>query len=152
MIYLSVDPLTSTLVPFQVNLAEGHLVKPEVVRYEDFKDIIENVIDFCQVRAPLVLWSLLSSYPSFYPLLLPSFLFSSFLSSSPSFFPLLLPSFLFSFLLLPWPPLASIRLPSSPFASIFCQVSFCFFRHLAPRFLAYILYIWVIQLFAFLTC
>jgi len=41
-----------TDVKLQVNLAEGHLVKPEVVRYEDHKEIIESVIDFCEANLP----------------------------------------------------------------------------------------------------
>ena len=42
-------------VKIQVNLSEGSqgsLVRPELVRYEDYREIIEQIIDFCQTRLP----------------------------------------------------------------------------------------------------
>lgn len=39
-------------VKLQINLAEGNLVRPEIVRYEDFKEVIEHIILFCKTNLP----------------------------------------------------------------------------------------------------
>ena len=39
-------------VKLQVNLSEGSIVRPELVRYEDYRETIEQIIEFCQTSLP----------------------------------------------------------------------------------------------------
>ena len=45
----SVDGLD---VKLQVNLSDGDLVRPDVVRYEDYKEVVEQIVAFCETRLP----------------------------------------------------------------------------------------------------
>ena len=45
----SVDGLD---VKLQVNLSDGDLVRPDVVRYEDYKEVVEQIVAFCETHLP----------------------------------------------------------------------------------------------------